>query len=161
MPPHETRLDSPVETPEELRGPCLHWTGTLRSWPLIQMRTSALTVTTEESQEAPSNYHGDWTFLRPQEGVPDVSPKLERNPRFAAPTCEKPGDGFSKSSMRNDALFGCGVSREIPPSLLSLQRVLDNFKATQEVRKHTRLHSRGTLRVLSQFKKSPGFPSSS
>ena len=57
--------------------------------------------------------------------------------------------------------FCCGISREIPPSLLSLKRLIDNLEATQEVPRHTRLHSRGTPRVPPQLKKSPGFPSSS
>ena len=64
-------------------------------------------------------------------------------------------------SMRDEALFCCGISREIPPALLNLKRVLDTIEATQEVPGHTRLHSRGTLGVLPQLKKSPGSPSSS
>ena len=64
-------------------------------------------------------------------------------------------------ATRDEDLFLCGVSREIPPSLLSLERVLDTLEATQEVPRHTHLHSRGTLRVPPQLKKSPGFPSSS
>ena len=36
-------------------------------------------------------------------------------------------------SMQDEALFCCSISREIPPSLLSLQRVLDTLDATQEV----------------------------
>ena len=63
-------------------------------------------------------------------------------------------------STRDNALFRCGVLREIPPSLLSLERVLDTLEATQEVHHNSRLHSRGTLRVPPHFKKSPGFPSS-
>ena len=63
--------------------------------------------------------------------------------------------------MRNEALFCCGISREIPPSLLSLKRVLDTLDATQEVPRHTRLHSRGTPSIPPQLKKSPVFPSSS
>ena len=49
--------------------------------------------------------------------------------------------------MRDVALFHCGVSREIKPSLLSLERVLDTLDATQEFPRHTRLHSRGSTRV--------------
>ena len=64
-------------------------------------------------------------------------------------------------SMRDEALFCCGVWTEIPPSLWSLKSVLDTLEATQEVPRHTRLHSRGAPRVPPQFKKSPGFPSSS
>ena len=60
-----------------------------------------------------------------------------------------------------EALLRCGISREKPPSLLSLESVLDTFEATQEVPRHTNLHSRGTPRVPPKLKKSPGFPSSS
>ena len=63
--------------------------------------------------------------------------------------------------MRDEALFHCGISREIPPSHLSPERVLDTLEATQEVPRHTRLHSRGTPMVQPQLKKSPSFPSSS
>ena len=45
--------------------------------------------------------------------------------------------------------------RLLSPSLLSLERVLHTLKATQEVPRHTHLHSRGTLRVPPQLKKSP------
>ena len=61
------------------------------------------------------------------------------------------------SSMRDVAPFGCGVLTEIPPNLLSLERVLDTLDATQEVLRRTRLHSRGTPRVSPQLKKSPVF----
>ena len=37
------------------------------------------------------------------------------------------------TSTKDEALFRCGISREIPPSLLSLERVLDTLDATQEV----------------------------
>ena len=33
-------------------------------------------------------------------------------------------------SMRDEALFRCGITREIPPSFLSLERVLDTLDAT-------------------------------
>ena len=45
----------------------------------------------------------------------------------------------------------------MPPSFLSLERVLDTLDATQEVLRRTRLHSRGTPRVSPQLKKSPVF----
>ena len=64
-------------------------------------------------------------------------------------------------SMRDEAPFHCGISREIPPSLLSLKRVLDTVDAPQEFPQHTRLHSRVTPSVLPQLQKSPVFPSSS
>ena len=64
-------------------------------------------------------------------------------------------------STRDEALFCCDFSREIPPSLFSLKRDLDTLQATQEVPLHTRLHSRVAPRVLAHLQKSPGFPSSS
>ena len=63
--------------------------------------------------------------------------------------------------MRDEALFRCGITREIPPSFLSLERVLDTLDATQEVPLHTRLHSSGTSRVPTQLKKRPIYPYSS
>ena len=35
--------------------------------------------------------------------------------------------------MRDEALFHCGISRKIPSSFLSLERVLDTLDATEEV----------------------------
>ena len=53
--------------------------------------------------------------------------------------------------MRDEALFHCGISREIPPSLLRLESVLDTPDATQEVPRHTRFHAT----VLAQLQKNP------
>ena len=47
--------------------------------------------------------------------------------------------------MASEALFLYGISREILPSLLSPERVLDTLEATQEVPQHPRLPSRGIL----------------
>ena len=58
--------------------------------------------------------------------------------------------------MRHEALFHCDISREVPPSLLSLERVLDTLEATLQIPRNSRLHSKGTLRVPPQLKKSPG-----
>ena len=41
MTAHETRTDSPVETPEETRDPCRHWRGNLMFQPQLQMRPTA------------------------------------------------------------------------------------------------------------------------
>ena len=62
---------------------------------------------------------------------------------------------------RDEALFCCGVSSEIPPSILSLGRLLDTLGATLEFPECTSLHSRGTPMVPQQLNKSPGFPNSS
>ena len=59
-------------------------------------------------------------------------------------------------SMRDEAFSCCSIMREIPPSLLSPERVLNTLEATQEVPRHPHLPSRGTLRVPPQLKKSPG-----
>ena len=58
--------------------------------------------------------------------------------------------------MRDEAFSCCSIMREIPPSLLSPERVLNTLEATQEVPRHPHLPSRGTLRVPPQLKKSPG-----
>ena len=63
--------------------------------------------------------------------------------------------------MGDEVVFHCDVSGAIPPSLLSLERVLDTLEATQEVPRHPLLLSRGTKRVPPQLKKSPSSPSSS
>ena len=63
--------------------------------------------------------------------------------------------------MHDEVLFHCGISKEISPSLLSLERVLETLDATQAVLQHIHLHSRGTPRVPPQLTKSPVFPSSS
>ena len=51
-------------------------------------------------------------------------------------------------SRRYEAHFRWGVSRLITPKLWNFQRVLHTLAATQEVPWHTRLHSRGSTRVL-------------
>ena len=43
--------------------------------------------------------------------------------------------------------FHCGVSRLITSIIWNFQRVLHTLAATQEVPRHTRLHSRGSTRV--------------
>ena len=121
------------------------------------MRTAAPEVTGEESREAPHNSHGDWTFLRQHERVPEVPVVTREEPQSFLPQLEKNQEILP--SMRDEALFCCSISREIPPSLLSLQRVLDTLEATQEVPQHTRLHRRGIARVPPQLRKSPLFPS--
>ena len=84
--------------------------------------------------------------LRPNSrGIPSFLPKFLKNQEIL-------------SSTRDEALVHCSVLREISPSLLSLERVLDTLEATQEVPQHTRLLSRGTPMVPTQLMKSPGFP---
>ena len=40
--------------------------------PQLKMRNSVLAAIAKESQGATHNSHGDWTFLRPHELVPEV-----------------------------------------------------------------------------------------
>ena len=81
-------------------------------------------------------------------GIPIFLLKLEKKQEFLP-------------SRQDEALLSYGVLREIPPSLLSLERVLDALDATQEVPRQTHVHSRGTGSVLPQLEKFPVFPSSS
>ena len=99
------------------------------------------------------------TFLRP----PKTRPSFPRRNSTGTPRLllQLEKNHESLPSTRDKALFCCCVSREIPPSVLSLESFLDSLEATQEVPRHSHLHSRGTPRILTQHKKSPGFPSSS
>ena len=155
----EARPDFPAETPEEPRDPCWHWRGNLMFWPQLQMRTSAPAMTVEESWEAPHNSYRDWTFLRPHEWVPEVPVVTREEPQVSNRNSRKTRR-FSPSKQ-DEALFCCSISREIPPSLLSLEGVLYTLEATQQVPRVMHLHSIGTPSVPPQLKKSPLFPSSS
>ena len=63
-------------------------------------------------------------------------------------------------STRAEALFLCGISRDITPSLLSHERVLDTLDNSRS--SPTSMSApRGTPTVQPQLKKSPSSPSSS
>ena len=64
-------------------------------------------------------------------------------------------------SRRDEAQFRLCVSRLITPNLWNFQRVLHNLAATQEVPRHTRLHSRGSSRVTPISREAPFPPPSS
>ena len=89
----------------------------------------------------PSNSHGDLPFLRPRERLPEV-PDVSRE---HVPQLEKIQEVLP--SRRDEAHFRRGVSRLITPNLWNFQRVLHTLAATQEVPRHTRLHSIGSTRV--------------
>ena len=61
-------------------------------------------------------------------------------------------------SRRDEALFRRGVSRLIRPNLWNFQRVLHTLAATEEVPRHTRLHSRGSTRVPPTYRGAPFRP---
>ena len=154
MSPQEMRPDSPVETLEETQDPCWHWRGTLRFWPQVQMRTAALAVSEEESWEAPRNSRGDWPFLSHKSGSLRSPLELERDLLQLKKIQEV------LSSRRDEAHFRGGVSRQITPNIWNFQWVLHTLAATQEVPRHTRLHSRGSTKVPPTSREAP-FPSPS
>ena len=92
-------------------------------------------------ERPPSNSHGDWPFLRPPERVPEV-PVVSREHLLQFEEIQE-----VLPSRRDEAHFRSGVSSLITPNLCNLQRVLHTLAATQEVPRHTRLHSRGSTRV--------------
>ena len=92
-------------------------------------------------ERPPSNSHGDWPFLRPPELVPEV-PVLSRE---HLPQLEKIQEVLL--SRRDEANFRSRVTRLITPNLWNFQRVLHTIAATQEVPRHTPLHSRGSTRA--------------
>ena len=151
MSPHEMRPDSPLETPEEPRDTCQHWSGILSLWPQLQMKTSAPAANAEESQEGPSNSHGDWTFPRPHERVCEVlvvpreepeisnhkskkktrrfSPQCEMRP-FSAETSGEKSHYHSLPSKRS--LTTRGNSRSSPTYPSPLERNTEVPAITQE-----------------------------
>ena len=159
MSPQEMRPDSPVETPEEPRDPCQHWRGILRFQPQLQVRTSALAATREESREASSQLAWRLDFPEATGAGPSVHRRNPTGTTSFLPQLEKNQEILP--STPDEAIFCYGISREFPPSLLNLEKVLDTVEPTQEVPRNTRLHSSGTPSVPPQCKKRPGFPSSS
>ena len=120
-----------VSTGEEYSGSDTDSTQGLRPW-----------HRRERNPERPhSNSHGDWPFLRPPERVPEV-PVVSRE---HLPQLEKIQEVLPSSP--DEGHFRCGVSRLITPNLWNFLRVLHTLAATQEVPRHTRLHSRGSTRV--------------
>ena len=155
MPPLETKTDSPGETPEVPQDPCQHWRGILRF-----RHDSAQDLRTRQRRERDperpgSNSSGDLPLLRPPERVPEV-PVLSRE---HMPQLQKIQEVLP--SRRDEAHFRRGVSRLITPNLSNSQRVLHTLAATQEVPRHTRLHSRGSTRVPPTYTGAPFPPPSS
>ena len=64
-------------------------------------------------------------------------------------------------SKRDEAHFRRGVSRLIISNIWNFHRVLHTLAATQEVPRHTRLHSRGSTRVPTTSRGAPFPPPSS
>ena len=141
MPPLETSTDPPGETPEVPHDPCLAWRGILRFRHRLHKGLRPRHIREWNPESTPSNSHGDWPFLRPSERVPEV-PVISRE---QLPQLDKIQEVLP--SRRDEARFLCGVPRLITPNLWNFQNVLHILAATQEVPRHTRLHSRGSTRV--------------
>ena len=121
-----------VSTGEESSGSCPDSTQGLRPW---HQRERNL-------ERPPSNSHGDWPFQRSPERVPEVSVVTrEHLPHFQKIQEVLP-------SRRDEPHFRSGVSRLITTNLWNFERVLHTLAETQEVLRHTHLHSRGRTRVL-------------
>ena len=104
----------------------------------------------ERNPERPrSNSHGDWPFLRLPEWVPEV-PVVSRE---HLPQLEKIQEVHP--SRRDEAHFRGGVSRLITPNFWNFQGVLHTLAATQEVPRHTRLHSSRKHESPAHIQRSP------
>ena len=109
----------------------------------------------ERNAERPrSNSHGDWPFLRSPEGVPEVSVVTREH----LPQLEKIQEVLP--SRRDEAHFRSGVSRLRTTNLWNVESVLHNLAASQEVLRHTHLHSRGSTRVPPTSRGAPFLPRS-
>ena len=109
----------------------------------------------ERNSDRPSsNSHGDWPFLRSPEGVPEVSVVTREH----LPQLEKIQEVLP--SRRDEAHFRSGVSRLRTTNLWNVESVLHNLAASQEVLRHTHLHSRGSTRVPPTSRGAPFLPRS-
>ena len=109
----------------------------------------------DQSRGPPNNSHGDCPFLMTRERVP-VVPVVSRE---HLPQLEKIQEVLP--SRLDEAHFRRGFSRLITRNLWNFQRVLHTLAATQEVPRHTRLHSRGSTRVPPTSRGAPIPPPSS
>ena len=150
MPPLETRTDSPGETSEVPQDPCQHCQESSGSGTDCTQSLRSRHRRERNPERPPSNLHGDCPFLSPPERVPEV-PVVSRE---HLPQLEKIQEVLP--SRRDEAHFRRGVSRLITSNIWNFQRVLHTLAATQEVPRHTRLHSRG-IRVSRPYPEWPRF----
>ena len=123
------------------------------------MRMLAPAAAEEQSRETPCDSHGDWSFLRPHEQVPEVPVIAREEHQVSRCNLRKTRRFFPQREMRP---FSAAASREKPPtSHFRLEKVFETLDASQGIPRHTRHHWRGTPRVRPQLKKCPAFPSSS
>ena len=156
------------EEPHSRRG--LTPLGRLQKYPKIQVSSGeessgSGTVSTQglrprhrrerNPERPPRNSNGDWPFLKPPERVPEVPIVIREH----LPRLEKIQEVLP--SRRDEAHFRSDVSILITPNLWNFQRVLHTLAATQEVTRHTHLHSRGSTRVPPPSRGAPLPPHSS
>ena len=104
----ERNPDLPASTPDEDFGPSSDWRGIPRVPLQIAWRMDFPEATGAGPRGSHLNAIGDPIFLL----------ELKKNQKILP-------------STRDEALFHCDVSREIPLSLMSLENVLDTLEATQ------------------------------
>ena len=139
--PREGKRDTAATAREETPRACPHSRRGLTTLGRLQKSPKTHVIRERNTDRPPSNSHGAWPFLRPPERVPEV-PVVSRE---HLPQLEKIQEVLP--SRRDEAHFPGGVSSLITPNLWNFQRVLHTLTATQEVPRHTRLHSRGSTRV--------------
>ena len=155
--PREGKGDTAATALEESARTCPHSRrgltplGRLQKYPKIHVSTGvessgSCTGSTQDlrplhrrerkPERPPSNSHGDWPFMTQPQRVPEV-PVISRE---HLPQLEKIQEVLP--CRRDEAHLRRGVSRLITPNLWNFQWVLHTLAATQEVPRHTRLHSR-------------------
>ena len=174
--PRQRKRDTAVTAREESAPACPHSRrgltslGRLQKYPKIHVSTGeecsgSGTNSTQDlrhrhrrernPERPPSNSYGDWPFLRPPERVPGVSVVSREH----LPQLEKIQEVLP--SRRDEAHYRRGDLRLITSKIWNFQRVLHTLAATQEVPRHTRLHSRGSTRVPPTSRGAPFPPPSS
>ena len=108
-----------------------------------------------KSREVPEQLAWGLAFVRPPERVSEGAVISQEH----LPQVEKIQEVLP--SRRDEAHFRRGDSRLITPNLWTFQRALHTLGATQEVPRHTRLHSRGSTRVPPTSRGAPFPPPSS
>ena len=80
--------------------------------------------------------------MRKHEHVPQVPMQLERKPKFPAHLRK---NQEILPSTRDEDLFCCSVSQEVPGSIVELEGELETLDETTGASRDTQSHSSGTL----------------
>ena len=106
-------------------------------------------------ERPPGNSQGDWPFLRPPVRVAEVPVVTREAP---AATQEIPGGSHLQARCGPFQMRRLEANQTFP---LELRKVLHSLTVTQEIPRHTRLHSRGRTRVPPTSRGAPFPPRSS